>query len=77
MDGMDEIRLRMHISKLEAQLALREIECLGLNREIEYRLTPFKDREKAQERLDKAKDKYDQLKHELEQLRLVYPDIRH
>ena len=40
MDQMNEVRLRMRVSKLEARLALLEIEAAALSREIASSLTP-------------------------------------
>jgi hypothetical protein len=53
MEDLDEIRLRMKISKLEARLALREIEIAALNREINSPLTSLERRYKARESLDR------------------------
>ena len=54
MDEMDEIRLRMRVSRLEARLALLEIEAAALSREIASPLTSERRREEATECRDTA-----------------------
>jgi hypothetical protein len=76
MDGMDEIRLRMRISNLEAQLALREIERDALTREIKSPWMSFENKDHARERLSRAQDEWHRAKDELEKLSLAYPEIR-
>ena len=52
MDDLDEIRLRMRISNLQAKLELRELETLALSREISSPLTASQRRSQAVERRD-------------------------
>lgn len=66
----------MRISKLEAQLALLEIESGALTREIKSPLTPFESKDQARERLRRAQDEWHQVKDELERVRFAYPDIQ-
>jgi hypothetical protein len=45
MDEMDELRIRILVSKLEARLALREIEAAALSKEIASPVTSERRRE--------------------------------
>jgi hypothetical protein len=75
MDATDEIRLRMKISKLEAQLSLREIEIAALNREIDSPLTSLERRYEARKSLDAARGDGAKLITELDEIRRSYPNI--
>ena len=77
MDALDEIGLRMRISKLEAKLALVEIKSAGLMREIKSRLTPWGRRNEARESLDAARSEQANLFTELDQIRRSHPGISH
>lgn len=75
MDDMDELRIRMHVSKLEARLALREIEAAALTKEIASPLTSEMRREQANESRDTALAQGRSIRTELESLRRSYPDV--
>jgi hypothetical protein len=75
MDAMDEISLRMKFSRLEAQLALREIEIAALNRELSSPPTSIERRRKAWESLDVARAEGAHLITELDEIRRSYPNI--
>lgn len=75
MDEMDEIRLRMRVSKLEARLALLEIEAAVLSREIASPLTPERRRQEAKESRDTALAQGRTIMTELESLRKSYPGL--
>jgi hypothetical protein len=77
MDELGEIRLRMRISKLEARLALREIEGAALKREINSPLTSLARRNKASESLDAARSEGANLITELDEIRRSHPNIHH
>ena len=74
-DDLDEIRIRMRISNLEARLAMREIEMAALSREIASPLTSSKRREEAAERRDAEHEDWWQIKTELDELRRAYPRL--
>ena len=77
MDELDEIRLRMRITKLEARLALCEIESAALTREINSPLTSFERRKEARKSLDAARSEQANLFAELNEMRSSYPGIHH
>lgn len=73
LDDMDEIRIRLRISNLEARLAMREIEIAALSREIASPLTSSKRREEATERRDAEHADLGRIKIELDELCRSYP----
>ena len=75
MDATDEIRLRLRISKLEAQLDLAEIEAADCTREIASPLTPAQRRDGAIARRENAEAKACELRVELDALRRSYPNF--
>ena len=75
MEDMDELRIRMLVSKLEALLALREIEAAALTKEIASPLTPEMRREQANESRETALAQGRSIRTELESLRRSYPDV--
>ena len=77
MDTLDEMRLRMKIAHLEAQLALREIWSAALKREINFPLTALERRYEARESLDAARTEGANLITELDEIRRTYPSVRH
>ena len=77
MDTLDEIRLRMKFTNLEARLALREIDSTDLLREIKSPLTNVKRMNEARERLDAARSERGKLITELDTLRRTHPNIHH
>ena len=72
-DEMDEVRIRMRISNLEARLAMREIEIAALNREIGRPLTSSIRRAEATEQRDAEQADWWRIKAELDELRRLYP----
>ena len=70
--GLDDIRLRMRISKLEAQLALGEIECADLTRKIRSPLTSSAIRDEA---IQRHEDRLDECKAISEELKTVRKDF--
>lgn len=74
-DELDEIRIRMRISNLEARLAMREIEIAGLSREISSPLTASKRRAQADECRDAEQADLWRIKAELDELRISYPRL--
>jgi hypothetical protein len=77
MDALDEMRLRMKIAHLEAQLALCEIWSAALKREINSPLTSLERRYEACESLDAARTEGADLITELDEIRRTYPNVRH
>ena len=75
MDDMDELRIRILVSKLEARLALREIEAAALTKELASRLTSERRREQANESRQTALAQRRTIRTELESLRSSYPDV--
>jgi hypothetical protein len=75
MDEMDELRIRMLVSKLEARLALREIEAAALSREIASPLTSERRREDARECRETALAQGSTIRTELESLRKSHPGL--
>jgi hypothetical protein len=75
MDDMDELRIRMLVSKLEARLALCEIEAAALTKEIASPLTSERRREQANESRETALAQGRAIWTELESLRSSYPDV--
>lgn len=73
LDEMDEIRIRMRISNLEARLAMREIEIAALSREIANYLTSSKQRAEAIEYRDLEHADWWKIKAELDDLRRSFP----
>lgn len=69
MNDLDDIRYRMRISNLEARLALREIECAGLIREINSPLTSSNRRIEAMEKWETLQDQVSEIKEEVKELR--------
>lgn len=78
MDEMDEIRYRLRISKLEAKLALRQIEAEALAREIRSPLTSAPRREQATDLRDAALAESSELLADLKSLHNQFPHlVRH
>ena len=75
MDQMNEVRLRMRVSKLEARLALVEIETAALSREIASPLTSERRRAEAKECRDTALARGSTIRTELENLCKSYPGL--
>jgi hypothetical protein len=73
MDEIDEIRHRLRISKLEAMLALRQIEASALTREIRSSLTPSSRKEQATDLRDAAHAESAALQADLNALRKQFP----
>ena len=72
-DNLDEIRIRMRISNLEARLEMLEIEIAALDREIASPLTPSKRMAEATERRDAGRVIASGINAELEELRRSHP----
>jgi len=72
---MDELRVRLLVSKLEARLALREIDVAALSKEIAPPLTSEKRREQAIESRETALVQASTFKAELESLRRSHPHL--
>jgi hypothetical protein len=68
-DDLDDIRYRLRISKLEARLVLREIECAALIREINSPLTSSERRTEATEQWETWRDESLEISEELKTLR--------
>ena len=75
MDEMDEIRLRLRISKLEAQLALTEIEAVALTHEIASPRTLARRYDEATAHRDHAFAAASALRAELDSLRRSFPSL--
>jgi hypothetical protein len=75
MDDIDEIRFRLLISKLEAKLAMLQIEAAALSREIGSPLTSARRREQATDLRDTALTESSALQSELNALRKQFPDL--
>ena len=75
MDDIDEIRFRMRISKLEAKLALTQIEAAALTREIRSPLTSALRRLQATYLRDAALAESKTLQANLDALRTQSPDL--
>jgi hypothetical protein len=75
MDDFDDIRHRLWISKLQAKVALREIEATSLTHEIGSPLTSPKRREEAEERRETLLDEASVLQSELDGLRNLFPNL--
>ena len=75
MDEMDDIRLRLRISNLEARLALREIEAAALTREIASPLTSSKRREEVIQSRDAALTEASVINAELDEMRRLFPRL--
>ena len=77
MDQLDEIRLRMRISKLEAQIELHEIDCAAWTREIDALSTTSERKNLLKIWRHKARGESASLTVELLTLLREYPKIRH
>jgi hypothetical protein len=75
MDGLDEIRLRMNITRLEGRLALREIESAALTREVNSPVTSSERRIEIRDCLDASRSEQANLFTELDEIRRTYPSI--
>jgi multidrug resistance efflux pump len=75
MDDLDDIRHRLWISKLQAKVALRQIEAASLTHEIGSPLTAANRREEALERRETLLDEASGLQSELDNLRTLFPDL--
>jgi hypothetical protein len=75
MDDIEQIRLRLRISNLEARLALREIEAAALAREITSPLTFASRRAEATRRQDAALSEASVIKAELDEIRRLFPGL--
>jgi hypothetical protein len=75
MDEMDEIRYRLRISKLEAKLALTQIEAAALAREIRSPLTSAPRRAQATERHEGALAESSRLQDDLNAMRRQFPNL--
>lgn len=75
MEDIDEIRLRLRFSKLEAKLALTEIEMSACSREIRSPLTPAHRCEEVAARRDQLLSHASLLRAELDLLRRSHPDL--
>jgi hypothetical protein len=73
MDEMEEIRRRLRISKLEAKLALCEIEAAALDREIASPLTFANRKLEADKRRDGLRSEASVIRSELDEMRRSYP----
>lgn len=73
--AMQEIILRMQITRLEARLELRDIERTALSREISSPSTPEERRAEAIERRDAALTEWRQARAELELARRSYSPV--
>lgn len=71
MDNLDNIRYRMRVTKLEARLALREIECAALTREINSPLTSTTRKTEAAESRESMQAEGAEIMQELTELRLT------
>ncbi len=76
MDALEEIRLRMRITNLEARMELQEIEIAALNREIGSPLTTLDRKNEARERLDAAWNERADVYTELTEVRRSHPHFR-
>ena len=75
MDVLDEIRIRMRINNLEAQLAMLEIEIAALGREIASPLTSSTRQSEATKRQDAECVIASGIFAQLEKLRRSYPSL--
>jgi hypothetical protein len=75
MDEMDEIRLRLRISKLEAKLTLAEIEATALTHEIASPRTPAHRCDEATAHRDGALAAANALRAELDTLRHSFSNL--
>jgi hypothetical protein len=75
MGDLDDIRHRLWISKLQAKVALREIEAAALTHEIGSPLTSANRREEAEKRRDALLGEVSVLQSELDNMRILFPDL--
>lgn len=75
MDEIDEIRLRLRISKLEAKLALTEIEATALTHEIAAPRISGHRCDEATAHRDRALAAASTLRAELDTLRHSFPNL--
>jgi hypothetical protein len=73
MDNIDEIRVRMRISNLEAKLALFEIDIAALDREIERTSTTSRQRAEGIETRFAKLSEWRKIKVELDEMRKLFP----
>jgi len=79
MDHLDDIRYKMRVSKLEAKLALREIDNAALTREIRSPLISYERRTEAFQRREALQGEWSEIMEELKGLRFaqsIQLDIR-
>lgn len=69
MDDLDDIRYRMHVTKLESRLALLEIETAALAREISSPLTSSTRRAVAADTRETLQAEWSEIMEELQKLR--------